>query len=61
MKQGRAYAYTATMTEADLAASRMRDRLSRSSDRMATIGCFVSSLDPAEAEQLRKLLEDPTS
>jgi predicted transcriptional regulator len=57
VKQGRAYAYTAKFSEADLAASRMRDQLSRSSDRMATIGRFVSSLEPAEAEQLRRLLE----
>jgi predicted transcriptional regulator len=58
-KQGRAYAYAPAMSEADLAASKMRDQLSQSSDRMATIGRFVSSLDPAEARQLRKLLERP--
>lgn len=59
VKQGRAYAYSAVMTEADLAASRMRDQLSRSSDRMETIGRFVSTLDPAEAKLLRKLLGGP--
>jgi predicted transcriptional regulator len=59
VKQGRAYAYSPTLSEADLAASRMRAQLSRSSDRMATIGRFASTLDPDEAEQLRKLLEGP--
>lgn len=57
-KQGRAFVYTATVSEADLVASRMRDQLSRSSDRMATMGRFVSSLDESEAAQLRALLED---
>ncbi len=59
VKQGRAYAYSPAMSEADLAASRMRDQLSKSSDRMATISRFVNSLDPAEAKQLRKILEGP--
>lgn len=59
VKQGRAYAYSATHTEADLVASRMQDQLSRSSDRLATMSRFVDGLDPDEAATLRALLEEP--
>lgn len=57
VKQGRAYAYEASVSEADLAAARMSRELERSSDRMATIGRFVDGLDADEAKQLRDLLE----
>jgi predicted transcriptional regulator len=60
VKQGRAYAYTATVSEADLVAARMQDQLSRSSDRVATMSRFVDGLDPDEAAALRALLEGPT-
>ena len=57
VKQGRAYAYQATVSEADLAASRMSRELERSSDRLATMSRFVGGLDAAEARELRELLE----
>jgi len=57
VKQGRAYAYEATVSEADLAAARMSRELGRSSDRMATMGRFVDGLDADEARQLRALLD----
>lgn len=56
-KRGRAYTYTATLSEADLVASRMREQLSRSSDRLATMNRFVEGLGADEARQLRALLE----
>lgn len=58
VKTGRAYSYSATVSEADLVATRMRDHLARSSDRVATMSQFVSGLDKSEARQLRKLLEE---
>lgn len=57
VKQGRAYAYEATVSEADLAAARMSRELERSSDRMATMGRFIDGLDADEARHLRELLE----
>jgi predicted transcriptional regulator len=57
VKAGRAYAYTATVTEPDLLAGRMRDELDRSRDRLATMSRFVDGLDEDEAHLLRALLE----
>lgn len=57
VKMGRAYGYSAKVTEAELLASRMQDELSRSSDRLATMSSFVSGLKSKEAKQLRALLE----
>jgi predicted transcriptional regulator len=54
---GRAFAYSAAISEADLSADRMRAALDRSSDSMATMSHFVASLDPASQEQLRALLK----
>jgi predicted transcriptional regulator len=61
VKQGRAYAYEATVSEADLAAARMSRELERSSDRMATIGRFVDRLEPGEAKLLLDMLEQMES
>jgi predicted transcriptional regulator len=57
VKAGRSYAYTASVTEADLVASRMQRELGRSSDRLATMSRFIDGLDAGEAKQLRALLE----
>jgi predicted transcriptional regulator len=57
VKVGRAFAYTSAISEADLSADRMRAALDRSSDSLATMSHFVSSLDPATQEQLRALLK----
>jgi predicted transcriptional regulator len=58
VKTGRAYSYSAKVSEADLAATRMRDQLARSSDRVATMSQFVSGLNKKEARQLRQILEE---
>lgn len=57
-KQGRAYAYSAVVSESDLAANRMRDALAATSDRTATMSRFVEGLDEGEAAALRALLEE---
>lgn len=57
-KRGRAYAYRAVSSEADLLAQRMRDQLARSTDRVSTMLRFVEGLDPDEAGQLRALLDE---
>ena len=57
-KQGRAYAYSAVVSEADLAASRMRDALAAASDRTATMSRFVDGLNKREAAALRALLDE---
>jgi predicted transcriptional regulator len=61
VKVGRAFAYTAVVSEADLVASRMQHELDRSSDRLATMSRFVDGLTLGEARQLRRLLEQPES
>ena len=55
---GRAYAYSPTVSEADLAARRMHDTLDRTSDQAAVLSRFVSGLSRADARRLRKLLDD---
>lgn len=57
VRAGRAFAYSAAISEADLSAERMRAALDRSSDAMATMSHFVASLDPTAQEQLRALLK----
>lgn len=54
---GRAYAYRAVVSEADLAAARMRDTLAGTSDRSATMSRFVDGLTKREARALRDALE----
>lgn len=57
-KIGRAYAYSAVLSEADLSAGRMHKVLDSSSDRSATMSHFLDGLDEAQKQQLRKLLEE---
>jgi predicted transcriptional regulator len=57
-RQGRAFAYTAVLSEADLAAKRMHDTLDRTTDQAAVLSRFVEGLSPAEVRRLRKLLND---
>ena len=57
-KQGRAYAYSAVVSESDLAANRMRDALAGTSDRAATMSRFVDGLNKREAAALRALLDE---
>jgi predicted transcriptional regulator len=56
-KVGRAYAYAAVVSEADLAATRMRSALAGTSDRTATMSRFVDSLSKKETAALRAALE----
>jgi predicted transcriptional regulator len=57
-RDGRAYAYRPVISEADLAATRMRDTLAGTSDRAATMSRFVDGLSKREARALRAALED---
>ncbi|CAB4612123.1 unannotated protein [freshwater metagenome] len=56
-KAGRAFAYSAAMSEADLSADRMRKALDASSDSLATMSHFLDGLDTAQQRHLRELLE----
>jgi predicted transcriptional regulator len=57
-RAGRAFAYLPRMSEAELAATRMRSALISTSDQRETMGQFVGSLSDLEAEALRAALED---
>lgn len=58
VKVGRAFAYSAAISEADLSADRMRSALESSSNVLATMSQFVEGLDRSQQDQLRSLLED---
>ena len=55
-KDGRAYRYHATVTRENYTAGLMDEALEASTDRVAALRSFVERIDPAEARQLRKLL-----
>lgn len=57
-RSGRAYLYTASSTEADLTAQRLHSVLDETSDRESALAGFVSTLDPAEARDLARLLNE---
>src|ERR1700730_17436503 len=56
-KDGRAYRYRATASRADYTAGLMEEAFAASTDRLATLRRFVHRIDPAEAEELRAMLE----
>ena len=56
VESGRAFAYTAAFEESDLAARRIVDVLSSSSDRGAVLAGFVGRLSKRDANALRRLL-----
>lgn len=56
-KDGRAYRYRATVTREDYTAGLMGEALEASADRVAALRSFVQRIDPAEAEQLRQMLD----
>lgn len=60
-KSGRAFAYSAAVSEAGLVADRMHSALASSGDRTGTMSRFVDSLDSRQREQLRRLLEERDS
>jgi predicted transcriptional regulator len=55
-KDGRAYRYHATVTREDYTAGLMGEALEASTDRVAALRSFVERIDPAEARQLRTML-----
>jgi predicted transcriptional regulator len=57
-KVGRAFAYSAVLSEADLSADRMRKALDASSDKVATMSHFLDGLDSGQQYELRRMLED---
>jgi predicted transcriptional regulator len=56
-KDGRAYRYRATVTREDYTAGLMGEALEASPDRAAALRSFVGRIDPAEARQLRRMLD----
>jgi predicted transcriptional regulator len=56
-RDGRAYRYRATMSREDYTAGLMGEALEASSDRVAALRSFVGRIDPAEARQLRAMLD----
>ncbi len=55
---GRAFAYRPKLSEAELAAQRMREQLQRSTDRSAALSRFVGELTRAEEKALRRALDE---
>ena len=56
-RQGRAYAYSPTYSEADLLAERMHETLEAASDRKAALSQFVNGLSYRDTRTLRALLD----
>jgi predicted transcriptional regulator len=56
-RDGRAYRYRATKSREDYTAGLMGEALEASSDRVAALRSFVGRIDPAEAQQLRAMLD----
>lgn len=56
-KDGRAYRYVATVSREDYTAGLMDEALEGSPDRVAVLRSFVGRIDPAEAQQLREMLD----
>ena len=56
-KDGRAYRYAETVSREDYTAGLMGDALEASPDRLAALRSFVGRIDPAEARQLRRMLD----
>jgi predicted transcriptional regulator len=57
-KDGRAYRYSPTASREDYTAGLMREVFDTSTDRVATLRRFVQRIDPAEAEELRAMLDE---
>lgn len=58
VREGKAYAYTPVVEQADLAAEAMRAALEGSSDRPAVLSKFLGEISPNDAAMLRELLGD---
>lgn len=57
-RRGRAFAYQAVFTEAELAARRMGAALERANDRAAVLSRFVGQLSKNDERILRRVLGD---
>lgn len=57
-QEGRAFAYSPAISEADFLAKRMRDELAKTKDRAAVLSRFVDQLPRREAKSLRAILAD---
>ena len=57
-REGRAFAYEASETEATHRATKMHSTLHDAQDSSAVLSSFVESLTSAEAAQLRKILSE---
>lgn len=60
-RSGRAYAYWPRLSEAELAAQRMRATLERTSDREMALARFVDELSSRDARVLRRMLGETGS
>ncbi len=56
-KDGRAFRYQATVSREDYTAGLMGEALEASPDRAAALRSFVGRIGPAEARQLRRMLD----
>jgi len=56
-KHGRAYRYWATVSREDYTAGLMGEALETSPDRVAALRSFVGRIHPADARQLRRMLD----
>ena len=59
--RGRAYAYTASLSESQLVAQRMNDALSATKDRASALSGFVGGLSKRDAALLRKVISERRS
>src|SRR6267154_5526259 len=57
-RDGRAYRYRATASREDYTARLMSEAFAASTDRLATLRRFVQRIDPAEAAELRAMLDE---
>lgn len=55
-RRGRAYAYWPSVTEAELAAQRMRAALDKTADRDSALSRFADELSAQDAQVLRRVL-----
>jgi predicted transcriptional regulator len=60
-RRGKVYVYRASVTEADLAATRMRAALEQTRNREAALARFVDELSSKDEHLLRRLLEGGTT
>lgn len=57
-KDGRAYRYLPTASREEYTAGLMSEAFDASADRVATLRSFMARIDPAEAAELRALLDE---